>query len=73
MDVAGFYAVPLDAGQKMRAILPSILEPESEDGLIRFGFFDATLYPNQWSKETGPDPVVRAADTAGCVLELVQE
>ena len=73
MEVAGFFAVPLDAGQKMRAVLPSILEPESEDGLIRFGFFDATLYPNQWSKDTGPYPVVRVADTAGFVLELVQE
>jgi len=73
IEVAGFYAVPLDAGQKIRAVLPSILEPESEDGLIRFGFFDATLYPNQWSKETGSYPVVRAADTAGFVLELVQE
>jgi hypothetical protein len=73
MDVAGFYAVPLDAGQKMRAVLPTILEPESQDGLVRFGAFDAALYPNQWSKETGPYPVVRAADTAGFVMELLQE
>lgn len=71
--VAGWYAVPLDAGQKMRAVLPSILEPESGDGLIRFGLLDALLYPNQWSKETGPYPVVRAPDTAGFVMELVQE
>jgi hypothetical protein len=73
VEVAGFYAVPLDAGQKMRAVLPSILEPESEDGLIRYGFFNAALYPNQWSKDTGAYPVVRAADTAGFVLELLQE
>ena len=73
MEVAGFYAVPLGAGQKMRSALPSILEPESEDGLIRFGFFDAVLYPSQWSKETGPYPVVRVPDTAGFVMELVQE
>ena len=73
MEVAGFYAVPLGAGQKMRSALPSILEPESEDGLIRFGFFDAVLYPSQWSKETGPYPVVRVPDTAGFVMEFVQE
>lgn len=73
MDVGGFYAVPLDAGQKMRAVLPTILEPESEDGLIRFGFFDAVLYPDQWSRKPGPYPVVRLEDTSGVVMELVQE
>ena len=72
-EVAGWFAVPLDGGQKIRALLPTILEPESEDGLVRFGTFDATLYPNQWSKATGPYPVVRVPDTAGFVMELLQE
>ncbi len=73
IQVAGWYAVPLDGGQKMRAVLPTILEPESEDGLVRSGAFDAALYPNQWSRETGPYPVVRVPDTAGFVMELVKD
>ncbi len=73
MGVAGWYAVPLDGGQKIRALLPALLEPESSDGLARAGAFDAALYPNQWSKDPGPYPVVRVPDTAGFVMELVKE
>ena len=73
MDLGGFYAVPLTRVQKALALVPLLLEPESEEGLIRFGFFDAALYPNQWSKKPGPYPVVRAESLEGAELELVSE
>jgi dipeptidyl-peptidase 4 len=73
VDVAGWYAVPLDGTQKIRALLPALLEPESDEGLARAGAFDAALFPDQWSPKPGAYPVVRAEDTAGLVLELVQE
>ncbi len=66
---AGTYMVP--AGQPLGNLAASLLEPESDDGLIVWNFFDRYLVP-QWSRELGIYPVYRLLEPASLVREAVK-
>ena len=51
---AGTYLVP--TGQVLGALAATLLEPESDDGLVTWNFLDRFLMP-QWSQSFAPFPV----------------
>jgi hypothetical protein len=55
---AGAYYVSLE--QPLARLVPVLLEPESSDSLIAWGFFNRVIV-QQWSNRPGPYPVWRLA------------
>jgi hypothetical protein len=55
----GWYVVKLDKNQVYRQLVPVLLEPESVDSLLSYGYFNTLIFPSQWRKETGYYPVYR--------------
>ena len=66
---AGTYMVP--TGQPLGNLAACLLEPESDDGLIVWNFFDRYLVP-QWSRELGIYPVYKLLQPADLVTERVK-
>lgn len=50
----------VDTAQPLAPLLAYLLEPESEDGLATWNFFDRHLYASQWSDRPADFPVSRA-------------
>jgi len=61
----GTYYV--DSAQPLAKLAAYLLEPESDDGLAVWNFFDRYLYESQWAARLGTFPVLRlyAASCAG--------
>jgi len=55
----GWYVVRLGKEQIYRQLVPVLLEPESVDSLLSYGYFNTLIYPNQWRKKIGYYPVYR--------------
>jgi murein tripeptide amidase MpaA len=66
---AGTFLVP--TGQPLGNLAACLLEPESDDGLIVWNFFDRYLVP-QWSRELGNYPVYKLLEPANLVKEAVK-
>lgn len=67
----GWFVVPLNRTQRYRQLATVLLEPESEDALLRYGLFNTLLYPSQWRNRTGRYPVFRMLEMPTVSLELV--
>lgn len=69
MDVdSGFYLVRLD--QPLARLAASLLEPDDEDSLVAWNFFNAWV-TRQWSRELPPLPVVRLMEPHPMITEQV--
>jgi hypothetical protein len=66
---AGTLFVP--TGQALGALAATLLEPESDDGLLVWNFLDRFLIP-QWSQGFGPYPVHRILSPCRLSKERVQ-
>ncbi len=55
----GWYVVKLDKKQTYRQLVPILLEPESVDSLLSYGYFNTLIFPSQWRKEPGYYPVYK--------------
>ncbi|MEW5902630.1 MAG: hypothetical protein AB1715_14280, partial [Acidobacteriota bacterium] len=66
---AGTHFVP--TAQSLGSLAAYLLEPESDDGLLVWNFFDRYLVP-QWSRELGNYPVYRLLRPANLVKEAVR-
>ncbi len=56
---AGTYIVTTN--QKLGSLIASLLEPQSDDGLLKWNYFDRYLVP-QWGNGYYPFPVYRLMD-----------
>jgi len=66
---AGTFLVP--TGQPLGNLAACLLEPESDDGLVVWNFFDRYLVP-QWSRELQAYPVHRLLGPVNLVKESVR-
>jgi len=66
---AGTFLVP--TAQPLGNLTACLLEPESDDGLVVWNFFDRYLVP-QWSRELQPYPVHRLLGPVNLVKEVVR-
>lgn len=66
---AGTYIVP--TSQPLGNLAAYLLEPESDDGLVVWNFFDRYLVP-QWSRELGTYPVYRVLMPVNLAKEVVR-
>ncbi|BBB32073.1 dipeptidyl-peptidase 4 [Thermotomaculum hydrothermale] len=69
----GYYIVPLGKNQIFRQVAAALLYPESEDSLLKEGFFNLLIFPNQWSKKPGYYPVYLIDSVKGIKLRLVEK
>jgi hypothetical protein len=56
------------ARQRLARVAAQLLEPESEDGLATWGFFEERTRFADGGDDPGAYPVLRLASTAGLVL-----
>ena len=68
----GWYVVPLNNTQKYKQVATALLYPESEDSLLKEGFFNLLIFPSQWSKKPGYYPVYLINSVKGLKLKLVR-
>jgi hypothetical protein len=66
---AGTYLVP--TSQPLGNLAAYLLEPESDDGLLVWNFFDRYLAP-QWSRELGTYPVYKLLAPVNLAREVVR-
>ncbi|MDH7513059.1 MAG: M14 family metallopeptidase [Clostridiales bacterium] len=66
---AGTFIIP--TGQPLGNLAAYLLEPESDDGLIVWNFFDRHLVP-QWSRELQVYPVYRLLTPTNLTKEIVK-
>jgi len=66
---AGTFIIP--TGQPLGNLAAYLLEPESDDGLVAWNFFDRHLVP-QWSRELQPYPVYRLLTPVNLAKETVK-
>jgi len=62
---AGTYIVTTN--QKLGSLIASLLEPQADDGLFKWNFFDRYLAP-QWGSGYYPYPVYRLMDNTELVI-----
>ncbi len=67
----GWFVVPLNRTQPYRQLAAILLEPESEDALLRYGLLNTLIYPSQWRDRTGRYPVYRTPTVPAAGMELI--
>lgn len=55
----GWFVVSLGKNQVYRQLVPILLEPESVDSLLSYGYFNTLIFPIQWRNTPGYYPVYR--------------
>jgi hypothetical protein len=52
----------VDTAQPLAPLIGCLLEPESDDGLCAWNFFDRYLYVSQWASQPASFPVSKAVE-----------
>ena len=65
---AGTFIIP--TAQPLGGLAAYLLEPESDDGLLVWNFFDRYLVP-QWSRELQPYPVYKLMNPANLARKII--
>ncbi len=52
----------VDTAQPLAPLIGCLLEPESDDGLAKWNFFDRFLYASEWASRPGTFPVSKALE-----------
>ncbi len=68
----GWFVIPLNKSQRFKQVATALLYPESDDSLLKEGFFNLLIFPSQWSKKPGYYPVYLIDSVKGLKLKLTR-